>query len=61
MKFTKTQNIYKILCLTGSQNNILGVSFSQKNEKTKIQVVEWPIEKNKKIETSKKRSFKLLL
>lgn len=32
MRFTKKGNIYKTIRLTGSQNNILGVSFSQDNK-----------------------------
>ena len=28
MRFTKTDNIYKIVRITGTQDNILGISFA---------------------------------
>jgi hypothetical protein len=31
MRFSKTDNIYKIIRITGSQDNILGVSFVETN------------------------------
>jgi RNA polymerase-interacting CarD/CdnL/TRCF family regulator len=41
MRFIKDKDIYKIARITGTQDNILGVSFTE-NE-TNIQVVEWNI------------------
>ena len=37
MRFSKTNNIYKIIRITGSQDNILGISFGEDN----IEVIEW--------------------
>ena len=37
MRFSKTDNIYKIIRITGSQDNILGISFSEDD----IEVIEW--------------------
>ena len=31
MQFIKTDNIYQIIRITGSQDNILGVAFDDKN------------------------------
>lgn len=37
MRFSKTNNIYKIIRITGSQDNILGISFGEDD----IEVIEW--------------------
>ena len=37
MRFSKTDNIYKIIRITGSQDNILGISFGEDD----IEVIEW--------------------
>lgn len=37
MRFSKTDNIYKIVRITGSQDNILAISFGQDD----IEVIEW--------------------
>ena len=37
MKFSKTDNIYKIIRITGSQDNILGISFGEDD----VEVIEW--------------------
>ena len=37
MRFSKTNNIYKIIRITGSQDNILGISFGEND----IEVIEW--------------------
>jgi hypothetical protein len=50
MRFTKKGDIYRIVRLTGSQDNILGVSFGATDQ---IKVVEWPIKPGEKIITSK--------
>lgn len=42
MRFSKTDNIYKIIRITGSQDNILGVAFDDKNKSdNNIEVIEW--------------------
>jgi len=44
MQFTKTNNIYKIIRITGSQDNILGIVFDEKNnnnETNSIEVIAW--------------------
>ena len=42
MRFLKTDNIYKIIRITGSQDNILGVAFDDKNKSdNNIEVIEW--------------------
>ena len=41
MRFSKTDNIYKIIRITGSQDNILGVAFDDKNKsENNIEVIE---------------------
>ena len=37
MRFSKTDNIYKIIRITGSQDNILGISFGEDD----VEVIEW--------------------
>ena len=58
MRFTKKGNIYRIIRLTGSQDNILGVSFGEDN---KMEIVEWPIEEGEKIRTSKKEVLEQII
>ena len=42
MMFSKTGNIYKIIKITGSQDNILGISFVETNSsEADIEVIEW--------------------
>ena len=56
MGFYKTKNIYKITRMTGSQNNILGISFAEKHlEECEIEIIEWHFLANahEKIITSK--------
>jgi len=57
MGFTKKDNIYKITRMTGNRDNILGVSFANKDSiENNIEVIEWnfPNIDNSKIRTSKK-------
>ena len=51
MQFSKTDNIYKIIRITGSQDNILGISFGE-NE---LEIVEWNFDNidRRRIPTSK--------
>lgn len=41
IRFSKTNNIYKIIGITGSQDNILGISFHE----NKIEVIKWDFPK----------------
>ena len=50
MRFTKKDGIYRVIRITSSQNNILGVSFGTDN---KMEIFEWPMEEGAKIQTSK--------
>ena len=59
MRFSKTDNIYKIIRITGSQDNILGISFGEDD----IEVIEWNfnnIDKSR-IRTSKKEVLEQVL
>ena len=59
MRFSKTNNIYKIIRITGSQDNILGISFGEDN----IEVIEWNfnnIDKSR-IRTSKEKVLEQVL
>jgi hypothetical protein len=56
MRFSKTDNIYKVIRITGSQNNILGICFVEKNSsEANIEVIEWNFSNSdrSKIQTSK--------
>lgn len=56
MRFSKTGNIFKIIKITNSQDNILGIFFSETdNGKTDIEVIKWDFSNSnlKKIQTSK--------
>ena len=64
MGFYKTKNIYKVTRVTGSQNNILGVLFSEKDIKEcDIEIIEWefPANAHEKIRTSKERVIKQVM
>lgn len=42
MRFSKSNNVYKIIRITGSQDNILGISFSECTlSRNEIEVIEW--------------------
>ncbi len=56
MGFFKKDNIYRITRITGSQDNILGVAFDDKNKSdNNIEVIEWdfPNIDKSRIRTSK--------
>ena len=59
MRFSKTNNIYKIIRITGSQDNILGISFGEDN----IEVIEWNFNKidKSRIRTSKEEVLEQVL
>jgi len=59
MRFSKTNNIYKIIRITGSQDNILGISFGEED----IEVIQWNfnnIDKSR-IRTSKEEVLEQVL
>lgn len=42
MRYSKTNDIYKIIRITGSQDNILGIVFgTPTNKKDNIEILEW--------------------
>lgn len=45
MKFTKTNDIYKVVRITGGYDNILGVCFTEKDNEP-LEIIEWDL-KNK--------------
>lgn len=59
MRFSKTNNIYKIIRITGSQDNILGISFGEDD----IEVIEWdfPNIDKSRIRTSKEEVLEQVL
>ena len=64
MRFSKTDNIYKIIRITGSQDNILGVAFDDKNKSdNNIEVIEWdfPNIDKSRIRTSKEEVLEQVL
>ena len=52
MKFTKTNDIYKIVRLTSGYNNILGVYFTQKDNEP-LEIIEWDLKNTETIKTSR--------
>lgn len=58
MQFTKTDNIYKITRITGSQDNLLGISFAEK-EIPDVEVI--PLELNRPVLTTKDEVKKQVL
>ena len=52
MKFTKTNNIYKVVRITGSYDNILGVCFTQEANQP-LEIIEWDLKNTETIKTSK--------
>ena len=59
MRFSKTDNIYKIIRITGSQDNILGISFGEDD----VEVIEWNFNNSdrSKIRTSKEEVLEQVL
>ena len=51
MKFTKTNDIYKIVRITGGYDNILGVYFTQKDNEP-LEIIEWDLKNTETIKTS---------
>ena len=59
MRFSKTDNIYKIIRITGSQDNILGISFGEDD----VEVIEWNFNNSDRstIRTSKEEVLEQVL
>ena len=59
MRFSKTDNIYKIIKITGSQDNILGISFGEDD----VEVIEWNFNNSdrSRIRTSKEEVLEQVL
>jgi len=60
MKFTKKNNIYRIIRITGRQDNILSICFSEANNNP-IEVVAWDGKDGAKIQTSEDQVLKQVL
>ena len=60
MEFTHKDGIYRIIRITGAQDNILGVSFDESNY-NKIEILQWPVEKGYRIQSSKEEVLKQVL
>ena len=52
MKFTKTNDIYKIVRITGGYENILGVCLTQKDNEP-LEIIEWDLKNTESIKTSR--------
>jgi hypothetical protein len=64
MRFSKTDNIYKVVRITDSQDNILGVCFSKKPSKLDaIEIIQFDFDKTNKSKyrTSKEEVLKQVL
>lgn len=64
MRFSKTDNIYKIIRITGAQDNILGVAFDARNNSdNNIEIIEWdfPNIDKSRIRTSKEEVVEQVL
>ena len=61
MIFSKEGEIYKIIRITGGQDNILGVSFDKFNSNKRTEVVQWPIKEGHRIETSEEEVLEQVL
>ena len=51
MQFSKLEKMYRVVRITGAQDNILGVVFSEK-EGEKINLIEWKTKESATIKTS---------
>jgi len=50
MRFTKSNDVYKVIRITGAQDNILGVCFSDKE--CEIELIAWDAKRGAKIRSS---------
>ena len=58
MKYTKKDGIYRIVLMSGAQNNILGVTFADENNiENNIEIIEWwgtsQVVDKRRVQTSK--------
>lgn len=60
MRVTKKNNMYRISQVTGSQDNILSVCFSENNSND-IQVIQWNLKDDRKIQTSEDQVLEQVL
>jgi len=60
MRFTRKINMYRISRITGSQDNILGICFSENNS-SDIEEIEWNRKGDVKIQTSGDRVLEQVL
>lgn len=64
MEFFKKDNIYRVIRITGSQDNILGVAFTEKDRSDNhMEVIEWdfPNIDKSRIRTSKEKVLEQVL
>ena len=62
MRFSKTGKIYKIIRITGSQDNILGISFVETNSsEANLEVIEWNFSNSDRSRTSKEEVVEQVL
>lgn len=62
MRFTKKDSLYRISRITGSQDNILGVSFDEDDKNNiDIEIIEWAIGDGAKILASKSQVLNQVL
>lgn len=52
MRFSKKNDIYTVIRMTGSHNNILGICFTQKDNEP-VEIIEWDLKNKETIKTSK--------
>lgn len=60
MRFTKSNDVYKVIRITGAQDNILGVCFSE-TEQNNIDLVKWDVKRGAKIKASGNEVLKQVL
>lgn len=59
MQFIKDGDVYKVARITGSQDNILGVSFW--DQEARVEVVEWDVKRGAKVKSSSDQVLKQVL
>jgi len=60
MRFSKTENMYRVSRITGSQDNILGIVFSE-NKKETIDLIEWEIKEGANIKATSEQVLEQVL
>jgi hypothetical protein len=54
MRFTKKDNVYRVVGITGNNDHILGICLSEIDDNT-IELIEWDLEIDEKIQASKEK------